>query len=213
MNVFIFFRWEFPWSLVKNCRQWKARKAKSTQDWCSLQKDKTPKSLSSCKLVNPSIYTQVLIFFFFYFVKTLAVCLCFWKAFCFLDVFVLCFFKKQPGSSLQNGNRVSLAAPIKRVSWNSLSTRLWLVLSWISNDFAHFCYVGVWVFSLFLSFGIVCIGILLIGLSFEFDWWVNSVVSVRVLFGSDFFFWCGSPLQLVDWLIQLNNYFFKGKKF
>lgn len=191
MNVFICFRWEFHWSLVRNCRQWKPRKAKSTQDWCSLQKNKTPENLSRCKLVNLSIFIKVVVFICILLCENngcLFVFFCFLKAFCFLGVFVLCFFRKQPGSTRRNGNRVSLAAPVKRVSWNrSLSTRLWLVLSWTSNDFAHFCYVGVWVFSLFLSFGIVCIGILLISLSFEFDWWVISVVSVRVLFSQTFF--------------------------
>ena len=65
MNVFICFRWEFHWSLVRNCRQRKPRKAKSTKDWCSLQKDKTTKSFSRCKLVNPSFFIQVLIFICF----------------------------------------------------------------------------------------------------------------------------------------------------
>ena len=145
MNVFICFRWEFHWSLVRNCRQWKPRKAKSTKDWCSLQKDKTTKSFSRCKLVNPSFFilhsSSYLYLFFALWKHWLFVCVfCFLRAFCFLGVFVLCFFRKQPGLSQRNWNRVSLAAPIKRDSWNrSLSTRLWLVLSWISNDFAHFC--------------------------------------------------------------------------
>lgn len=152
------------------------------------KQDRQTCSIDSVNFVPLQSSFKFLSLFVFCFVKTLAVCLCFLKAFCFLGVFVLCFFRKQPSSSRRSGNRVSLAAPIKRVSWNwSLSTRLWLVLSWTSNDFAHFCYVGVWIFSLFLSFGIVCIGILLISLSFEFDWWVISVVSVRVLFSQTFF--------------------------
>ena len=96
--------------------------------------------IDSVNFVPLQSWFKFLSLFVFCFVKTLAVCLCFLKAFCYLGVFVLCFFRKQPGLSQRNWNRVSLAAPIKRVSWNqSLSTRLWLVLSWISNDFAHFC--------------------------------------------------------------------------
>ena len=140
MNVFICFRWEFHWSLVRNCRQRKPRKAKSTKDWCSLQKDKTTKSFSRCKLVNPSFFIQVLIFICFLLRENMGCLFVFSESILLFGCFFLCFFRKQPGSSRKNGNRVSLAPPIKRVSWNrSLSTRLWLVLSWISNDFAHFC--------------------------------------------------------------------------